>query len=76
VIGQSTQAILENQGVILGAGEALVGQASELIEAGTGVDPVEVIDVGSQTVGEGVQVIEDGVGKLFDLFGRGIESED
>lgn len=69
VIGESTKKILENQGVVLGAGKELVNQASDLIEQGTGVDPSEVI-------GTGAKVVEDGVGKLFDLFGHPIEKRD
>ena len=69
VIGESTKVILENQGVILGAGEALLNQAGDLIEAETGVDPSQVIETGAG-------VVEDGVGKLFDLFGRPLEKRD
>lgn len=66
VIGESTKAILENQGVILGAGGELIDQAGNLIETEIGVNPGDLIKKGTGT-------IEEGVGKLFDLFGRPIE---
>ena len=72
VIGESTRAILENQGVILGAGQAIVSEAASLIEGQTGVDAGNVIETGKEVLGEGGKAIEGGVEKLFDLFGGAI----
>jgi len=69
VIGESTQKILKQQGVILESGRGVLGQAVDLIESETGVDPSGAIDTGVKTV-------EEGVGRLFDLFGRSIEKRD
>ncbi len=65
VIGESTKAILANQGVILGVGKGVLDKAGDLIEEGTGVDPGAVIDGTSDA-------IKSGVDTLFDLFGRPI----
>ena len=72
VIGESTKAILENQGIILGVGEALINQANKVIESGTGVNPGGVIQDPLKVIEEGTGAIEKGVGTLFDLFGRPI----
>lgn len=72
VIGESTKTILANQGVILGAGEALIDQANQVIKNGTGVDPGDVIPDPTKVIEEGTGAIEKGVGTLFDLFGRPI----
>ncbi|MFT6178553.1 MAG: hypothetical protein ACJAQT_004753 [Akkermansiaceae bacterium] len=69
VVGESTKAILENQGVILGVGNELIDQAGRLIETEIGVNPVDIIEKGTGT-------IEEGMGKLFDLFERPIEKQD
>ena len=68
IIGDSTKTILEKQGVILGAGGDLIEQAREVLERETGVEAGDVIETGAE-------VLEDGVGKLFDLFGRPIEKK-
>jgi hypothetical protein len=72
VIGESTKAILENQGIILGVGEALINQANKVIESGIGVNPGGVIQDPLKVIEEGTGAIEKGVGTLFDLFGRPI----
>ena len=72
VIGESTRTILDKQGIILGAGGALLEQANRVIENGTGVNPGDVIPDPLKIIEEGTGALEKGVGTLFDLFGRPI----
>ena len=64
-IGESTRLILENQGVILGVGQHALDRAGDLHNEGTG-DALKV----------GGDLLEGGVGTLFDLFGRPIPKKD
>ena len=64
-IGESTRLILENQGVILGVGQQVIDQAGDLLKEGT--------DGALKT---GSDLIEGGVGTLFDIFGRPIPKRD
>lgn len=66
VIGESTQKILADQGVILGVGKAAINRASDLLKEGIGGDPGGVIEGGADAV-------KGGVDTLFDLFGRPVE---
>ena len=65
VIGESTKAILKNQGVILGTGQELLNQVNDLLQ-----------ENGEAVIEEGGKVIGNGVGTLFDLFGRPIEKSE
>ena len=64
-IGESTRLILENQGVIFGVGQQVIDQAGELLNQGAG----DALKTGSD-------LIEGGVGTLFDIFGRPIPKRD
>lgn len=65
IVGDSTRLILENQGVILGAGQEMLDRAGGLLNEGVG----DVLKTGRD-------VLEGGVGTLFDLFGRPIPKTD
>jgi hypothetical protein len=64
-IGESTRLILENQGVVFGVGQQVIDQAGELLNQGAG----DALKTGSD-------LIEGGVGTLFDIFGRPIPKRD
>lgn len=64
-IGESTRLILENQGVILDSGQKILDQANGLLRKGT-----------DQAIEKGSGLIEEGVGTLFDLFGRPLQKKD
>ena len=57
-LGDSTRLILENQGVILGVGQQALDQAGGLLNEGAG----DALKTGSD-------LLEEGVGTLFDLLG-------
>jgi len=72
VVGESTKAILENQGVILGVGKEVLGGAADLIRDNAG----NVIPVPDGAIDAGKGILENGVGTLFDLFGRPLPKEE
>jgi hypothetical protein len=72
VVGDSTKVILENQGIILGAGEGVLDGAVNIIRDSAG----NIIKVPDGAVDAGKGIIEAGVGTLFDLFGRPIQKEE
>ena len=72
VVGESTKVILENQGVILGAGKGVLDGAANIIKDSAG----NVIQLPDGAIDAGKGIIEGGVGTLFDIFGRPIEKEE
>lgn len=72
-VSNSTKAIMESKGVILDAGKAAIGKAGNLIKEGTGIDPEAVIEGSSDAINKGTDAIKEGVGTLFDIFGRPIK---
>lgn len=68
VMSDSTKALLDEKGIILGVGKAAIDAVRNLnpIDLGTGGDGV---------LKKGKDVVKDGVGKVFDLFGNRIEEK-
>ena len=78
-IGESTKAILKEDGIVLGAGKTILRSVEEILGGGGSQEEEEGEEKPAETPGEesgviekGKEVVGDGVGKLFDIFGRPI----
>lgn len=67
-MSDSTKALLDEKGIILGVGKAA-------IDAVRNLNPIDLGTGGEGVLKKGKDVVKDGVGKVFDLFGNRIEEK-
>lgn len=66
VMEDSTKAILDEQGIILGVGKSALDRVRDLT-------PGDLLNPGKGIIDTGKDVVTEGVGKVFDIFGNPIE---
>lgn len=72
-ISDSTKAILDNKDIELGFGDSVLNTLRKVVGNDDETGPKKPGEVENGIIDKGREVVEDGVGTLFDIFGRPIQ---